>query len=79
MRRLIVDAGRHWRRSSIVYGLTEFDITGVRARISAHKQRTGETLSLTAYVAACLARAVGGPFGPCVPQLAQSTRHLRRC
>jgi pyruvate/2-oxoglutarate dehydrogenase complex dihydrolipoamide acyltransferase (E2) component len=58
MRRLIVDAGRHWRRSSIVYGLTEFDITGVRARISAHKQRTGETLSLTAYVAACLARAV---------------------
>jgi pyruvate/2-oxoglutarate dehydrogenase complex dihydrolipoamide acyltransferase (E2) component len=57
-RRLIVDAGRHWRRSSIVYGLTEFDVTRVRGHFRAHKERTGETLSLTAYVAACLARAV---------------------
>jgi pyruvate/2-oxoglutarate dehydrogenase complex dihydrolipoamide acyltransferase (E2) component len=58
MRRLVVDAGRHWRRSSIVYGMTEFDITDVRARFREHKERTGEALSLTAYVAACIGRAV---------------------
>jgi len=58
MRRLVVDAGRHWRRSSVVYGLVEFDVTLVRSHFRAHKERTGETLSLTAYVAACLARAV---------------------
>jgi pyruvate/2-oxoglutarate dehydrogenase complex dihydrolipoamide acyltransferase (E2) component len=58
LRRLVVDAGRHWRRSSVVYGLVEFDITLVRGYFHAHKERTGETLSLTAYVAACLARAV---------------------
>jgi pyruvate/2-oxoglutarate dehydrogenase complex dihydrolipoamide acyltransferase (E2) component len=58
MRRLMIDAGRHWRKASIVYGLTEFDVTPVRARMRAHKEKTGETLSLTAYVAVCLGRAV---------------------
>jgi len=58
MRRIIVDAGRHWRRSSVVYGLVEFDVTRARGLLRAHKERTGEALSFTAYIGACLARAV---------------------
>ena len=58
MRRIIVDFGRHWRKTSIVYGLVEFDITGPRETLRRHKQRTGEALSLTAYIVAALSRAV---------------------
>jgi pyruvate/2-oxoglutarate dehydrogenase complex dihydrolipoamide acyltransferase (E2) component len=58
MRRMIVDAGRDWRNSSIVYGILEVDVTEPRRIVREHKQRTGETLSLTAYLAACLARAI---------------------
>jgi pyruvate/2-oxoglutarate dehydrogenase complex dihydrolipoamide acyltransferase (E2) component len=60
MRRIVVDAGRHWRKSSVVYGLVEFDVTDVRARFRSHKERCGETLSFTAYIAACVAHAVAG-------------------
>ena len=59
-RRLVVDAGRHWRRSSVVYGLVEFDITLARRRLRAERERNGKPPSMTAYVAACLARAVAG-------------------
>jgi len=57
-RRLVVDAGRHARRMSLVHGLLEFDITLVRRRLQAERERTGERPSLTAYMAACLGRAV---------------------
>jgi pyruvate/2-oxoglutarate dehydrogenase complex dihydrolipoamide acyltransferase (E2) component len=58
MRRIVVDFGRHWRKTSIVYGLVELDITGPREFFRRHKQLTGETLSLTAYVVTALSRAV---------------------
>jgi hypothetical protein len=45
-----------WRHT--VYALREVDVTGVRDIIHEHKNRTGETLSITGYIAFCLARAV---------------------
>jgi pyruvate/2-oxoglutarate dehydrogenase complex dihydrolipoamide acyltransferase (E2) component len=63
-RRMIVDAGRHSRRQSLVHGFTEFDVTPVRELIRSHRACTGEQLSLTAYVVSCLARAVA--FDPTV-------------
>ena len=41
-----------------IHGITEVDISKPRRIMQEHKQRTGETLSLTAYVITCLARAV---------------------
>lgn len=41
-----------------MYGLLEVDVTLIRKFIAAHKARTGESLSFTGYLVACLARAV---------------------
>ena len=41
-----------------MYGLLEVDVTDARQFIEAHKARTGERLSFTAFIASCLARAV---------------------
>jgi pyruvate/2-oxoglutarate dehydrogenase complex dihydrolipoamide acyltransferase (E2) component len=41
-----------------IHGITEVDISEPRRVMREHRQRTGETLSLTAYVIACVARAV---------------------
>jgi pyruvate/2-oxoglutarate dehydrogenase complex dihydrolipoamide acyltransferase (E2) component len=41
-----------------VYGLLEVDVTAARQVIAEHKARTGETLSFTGFLVACLARAV---------------------
>jgi pyruvate/2-oxoglutarate dehydrogenase complex dihydrolipoamide acyltransferase (E2) component len=41
-----------------IYGLLEVDVTVARQFIADHKERTGETLSFTGYLAFCLARAV---------------------
>jgi pyruvate/2-oxoglutarate dehydrogenase complex dihydrolipoamide acyltransferase (E2) component len=57
-RKLIVDNGRaHGRRHPMV-GLIEVDVTRARQRIRARRAATGEGVSFTAFVAACLARAV---------------------
>lgn len=45
-----------WKHS--MYGLLEVDVTIARQRITAHKARTGETLSFTGYMTFCLAQAV---------------------
>lgn len=42
-----------------IYGLLEVDVTLARKHIAEHKARTGESLSFTAFLACCLARAVG--------------------
>ncbi len=44
----------HW-----MYGLLEVDVTLARQCIAEHKARTGETLSFTGFLVACLAQAVG--------------------
>jgi pyruvate/2-oxoglutarate dehydrogenase complex dihydrolipoamide acyltransferase (E2) component len=43
---------------STIHGITEADIGEPRRLMEEHRERTGEALSLTAYVVACLARAV---------------------
>lgn len=50
---------RALRRRNPMYGLVEVDVTVPRQRIRAHRERTGERVSFTAYLVACLARAVG--------------------
>lgn len=57
-RRLMVDGGQRGRQKHVIHGLAELDVTRPRQLIRAHKARTGETLSFTAYVTACLGRAV---------------------
>lgn len=46
------------RLRNTIHSLSEVDITEPRRLIREHRERTGETLSLTAYVVRCLARAV---------------------
>ena len=46
------------REESTIHFMTEVDITGPRCLIANHRERVGETLSLTAYVVTCLARAL---------------------
>ena len=41
-----------------IYGLLEVDVTTARNYIAEHKAQTGESLSFTAFLAFCLARAV---------------------
>jgi pyruvate/2-oxoglutarate dehydrogenase complex dihydrolipoamide acyltransferase (E2) component len=50
---------RALRRRNPMYGLVEVDVTVPRQRIRAHRERTGEQGSFTAFLIACLARAVG--------------------
>ncbi|HET6985584.1 MAG TPA: hypothetical protein VFI00_03175, partial [Kribbella sp.] len=57
-RRLVIDAGRAARRRHAVHGLFEVDVTSVRGALRVHRETTGEDLSLTAFVIACVARAV---------------------
>lgn len=58
MRRFALDAGYLGRRRHIVHGLIEVDITETRNFIRAHKEKTGESLSLTAFVVYCLGKAI---------------------
>jgi len=59
IRRLMVDGGRLARQKHLIHGLVEVDVTSVRQAIRAHKAKTGETLSFTAFVMTCLGQAVG--------------------
>ena len=45
-------------RKHIVHGLTEVDVTSPRRFIREYKARTGETLSFTAFIIGCLAKAI---------------------
>lgn len=58
MRRFALDAGYLGRRRHIIHGLIEVDVTEARRRIRAHKEKTGESLSFTAFIITCLGRAV---------------------
>lgn len=57
-RQVVVDSLEIGARRHIVHGLLEVDVTNVRRTIHEHKAKTGETLSFTAFVAMCVARAV---------------------
>lgn len=58
LRRFSVDGGAMARSKSIVHGLLEVDVTHARQLMQDYKQRTGESLSLTAFIITCLAYAV---------------------
>jgi pyruvate/2-oxoglutarate dehydrogenase complex dihydrolipoamide acyltransferase (E2) component len=57
-RRAVVDAGRMGVGRPVINGLLEIDITRAREIFRAHKARTGEGLSFTAFIVACLGHAV---------------------
>jgi pyruvate/2-oxoglutarate dehydrogenase complex dihydrolipoamide acyltransferase (E2) component len=57
-RRLVVDGGRLAAGRHTVHGLLEVDVTLPRSMMREHKARTGESLSFTAFVIACLGHAV---------------------
>jgi len=54
----VVDAGRLAHRRHIIHGLLELDVTEPRRLIRQHKAATGERLSFTGYIIACLAQAI---------------------
>jgi len=58
LRRGAIDLLRKGRRMHIIHGLIEVDVTQPRRYLRDHKTRTGESLSFTAFIATCLARAV---------------------
>ncbi|MCB8978996.1 MAG: 2-oxo acid dehydrogenase subunit E2 [Ardenticatenaceae bacterium] len=57
-RQLMADGGRMGLRKHTVHGLVEFDITLARESIRQHKAETGETLSFSAFILACLGKAL---------------------
>jgi len=46
------------REKSMIHLVTEVDISAARQLIAEHRSRTGEVLSLTAYVVTCVARSL---------------------
>jgi len=57
-RRLVLDTLRLGERKHLMHGLLEVDVTRARGLLREHRERTGECLSFTAFVLACLGRAV---------------------
>jgi pyruvate/2-oxoglutarate dehydrogenase complex dihydrolipoamide acyltransferase (E2) component len=58
MRRLMITVGRVTSHKHTIRGLVEIDVTRARQSIREHKAGTGETLSFTAFLAACVGHAV---------------------
>ncbi len=58
MRRIEALAYRSVQHKPMIHGLIEVDVTRARARLREHKAATGESLSFTAFLIACLAKAV---------------------
>jgi pyruvate/2-oxoglutarate dehydrogenase complex dihydrolipoamide acyltransferase (E2) component len=58
MRRWLSAAFRSVRDRPMMHGLIEVDVTRARALLREHKEKTGESLSFTAFVISCLGRAV---------------------
>ncbi len=58
MRRLEAIAYRSTQHKPMMHALLEVDVTRAWAHLSEHKAKTGESLSFTAFLIACLAQAV---------------------
>ena len=54
----IVDAGYLASRRHVIHGLFEVDVTRARAILQEQATQTGQALSFTAFVVACLAQAI---------------------
>ncbi len=57
-RRMVAASAAVGREENTIHFMTEVDITGPRRLIAEHRERTGESLSLTAYIVTCLARTL---------------------
>lgn len=57
-RQLTIEGGRLAAHKHTVTGLIELDVTQARRLMRSYKARTGESLSFTAFVIACLGQAV---------------------
>jgi chloramphenicol O-acetyltransferase len=58
MRRLEAIAYRSVQHTPMIHGLIEVDVTRARAFLQDHKAKTGESLSFTAFLIACLGKAI---------------------
>ena len=58
IRRFMADARRSVQRKPMMHGLIEVDVSRARAFLRDHKAKTGEALSFTAFIIACVAKAV---------------------
>lgn len=57
-RRLVLDTLSLGRDKPMMHGLVEVDVTCARQLLRAHRQASGQSLSFTAFILACLGRAV---------------------
>jgi pyruvate/2-oxoglutarate dehydrogenase complex dihydrolipoamide acyltransferase (E2) component len=57
-RLLMVDGGRLGIQKHTIHGLVEFDITRAREILRQQKAQTGEALSFSAFILACLGKAI---------------------
>ena len=62
-RQVVVDAGRLGARRPIIFALLELDVTNARAIMRQYKTETGESFSFTAFIVACLGRAIAAEPG----------------
>jgi pyruvate/2-oxoglutarate dehydrogenase complex dihydrolipoamide acyltransferase (E2) component len=58
IRRWTAAAFRSVRNKPMIHGLIEADVTTARAYLREHKAKTGESVSFTAFLIACLGKAV---------------------
>jgi pyruvate/2-oxoglutarate dehydrogenase complex dihydrolipoamide acyltransferase (E2) component len=58
VRRFLEAAFRTTHHKPMIHGLVEVDVSQVRELLREHKAKTGESLSLTAFLITCLAKAV---------------------
>jgi len=57
-RQVTIQGGRLASRKHTIYALIEVDVTKPRHMIQEHKARTGEALSFTSFIIACLGKAI---------------------
>src|SRR5215472_16302861 len=58
VRRFLEAAIRSTHHKPMIHGLLEVDVSRARAHLRGHRAETGEALSFTAFLMACLAKAV---------------------
>src|SRR5689334_15169533 len=58
LRRWFAAGMRSVRHKPMIHGLIEVDVTGPRARLRDYQATTKESLSFTAFIIACMGRAV---------------------
>ncbi len=58
LRRTMAVAERSFQHKPMIHGLIEVDVTRAREFLREHKAKTGESLSFTAFIIACVGKAV---------------------